>query len=38
MSIIGSRELIRDINEKTILKTIFLEKQIDRASLARKQG
>jgi hypothetical protein len=38
MSIIGSRELIRDINEKTILKTIFLEKQIDRASLARKTG
>ena len=37
-SIIGSRELIRDLNEKTILKTIFLEKQIDRASLARKTG
>ncbi|MGY4687041.1 hypothetical protein X928_01015 [Petrotoga miotherma DSM 10691] len=36
MALVGSRELIRDINEKTILKEIFLEKQIDRASLARK--
>jgi len=36
LALVGSRELIRDINEKTILKEIFLEKQIDRASLARK--
>jgi predicted NBD/HSP70 family sugar kinase len=36
LAVVGSRELIRDINEKTILKEIFLEKQIDRASLARK--
>ncbi|KUK81098.1 MULTISPECIES: ROK family protein [Petrotoga] len=36
MALVGSRELIRDINEKTILKEIFLEKKIDRASLARK--
>ncbi|MBL5980829.1 hypothetical protein NAAC61_01240 [Petrotoga sp. 8T1HF07.NaAc.6.1] len=36
MALVGSRELIRDINEKTILKEIFLEKKIDRATLARK--
>ncbi|PNR96831.1 winged helix-turn-helix domain-containing protein [Petrotoga sp. 9PWA.NaAc.5.4] len=29
---------MRNINEKTILKEIFLEQKIDRASLSRKTG
>lgn len=35
---IGSKKLIKDINEKTILKEIFLAEKIDRATLSRKTG
>ena len=38
MAILGNKQLMRNINEKTILKEIFLEKKIDRASLSRKTG
>ncbi len=38
MALIGSKELMRSINEKMILRKIFLTEKIDRASLARKTG
>ncbi len=38
MALIGSKELMRSINEKMILRKIFLTEKIDRASLARETG
>ncbi len=38
MPLTGSKELMRSINEKMILREIFLSQKIDRASLARKTG
>ncbi|HOT31016.1 MAG TPA: ROK family protein [Petrotogaceae bacterium] len=38
MQTIGSKELIREINEKLILKEIYLNKKIDRTSLIKNTG
>ncbi len=38
MKTIGSKELIREINEKLILKEIYLNQKIDRTSLIKNTG